>query len=100
MRTFPRICSQGLYALSEHPVGPGLKRNLFFLVTNIEYDIVPGHEAVAPDAYVGASAGELGCWVDCENTRMLLVGNEQCGIPGCWDTGKLYEVLETVTKMF
>lgn len=60
----------------------------------------PGHEVFTPDAYVGASAGELGCWVDCENTRMLLVGSEQCAIPGCWDVGKSSDIPKTISENF
>ncbi|KAF9792299.1 AAA-domain-containing protein [Thelephora terrestris] len=58
----------------------------FFLVANIEYDIIPGREAANPDAYVSASAGELGCWVDCNETRVIQAGNEQSAVPGCRDT--------------
>ncbi|KAF9646869.1 AAA-domain-containing protein [Thelephora ganbajun] len=73
----------------EHPIGSALERNLFFLVTNIEYDVVPAHQTTTPDIYTGASAGELGCWVDCQNTRILQAGTEQSGIPGCWDNAPL-----------
>ena len=98
MRVFFFNCSFSLRTYREHPIGYGLKRNLFFLVTNIEYDIVPGRQGAVPDTYTGASAGELGCWVDCQNTRILQVGIEQSGIPGCWNIGKFCWILRPISS--
>ena len=79
-----------LRACRDHPIGSGLERNLFFLVTNIEYDVIPAHQGTTPDTYTGAPTGELGCWVDCQNTQILQAGTEQLVIPGCWDIGRLF----------
>lgn len=74
-----------------------MKRNLFFLVINIEYGVVLGHDARVPDTYVGASAGELGCWVDSESTRILQASNEQSDVPGYWDIGVFRETPKSIS---
>lgn len=98
MSAFRKVCSVGLHRYRGHPIGFGLQHNVFFLVTNIEYDVVPAYQSTTPDAYVGASAGEFGCWVDCQNTRILQTGTEQSGIPGCWNIGEPYWALGPISS--
>ena len=55
---------------------------VYFIVTNVEHN-VPSRfsEAASPDMYVGATVGELGCWVDPAVTRMVQTGIEHARIP-------------------
>ncbi|KAI0781289.1 AAA-domain-containing protein [Trametes elegans] len=55
---------------------------VYFLVTNLEHN-VPSRlgETSALDMYVGATVGELGCWVDPSATRMVQTGIEHSRIP-------------------
>jgi len=89
VRAFKKVRNFGLYPYRKHPIGSGLESNISFLVTNVEYDVLPAHQCATPDTYADASTGELGCWVDCQTTRILQAGTEQSGIPGCWNIGKL-----------
>nr|GAT57587.1 predicted protein [Mycena chlorophos] len=49
---------------------------VYFLVTNIEHDVLPVH-----DSYLDLAAGELGCSVDAETTRLVQSGVEHCRVP-------------------
>lgn len=55
---------------------------VFFVLTNIDHDVI-SNEAVplSPDAYAGATLGELGCWFDSSVTRMVQTGVEHCRVP-------------------
>ncbi|KAI0373357.1 AAA-domain-containing protein [Pilatotrama ljubarskyi] len=62
---------------------PGEPNELvYFLVTNVEHS-VPSRlgEMSSPDMYVGATVGELGCWVDPSATRMVQTGVEHSRVP-------------------
>jgi peroxin-6 len=52
---------------------------VFFSVTNIEYDVM--RSDTTTDVYVGATFGELGCWVDPGVTRMIQTGVQHSWIP-------------------
>lgn len=55
---------------------------VFFMVTNLEYDVPQnGRHAQPADMYVGSAIGELGCWVDPTFTRMVQTGIEHSTIP-------------------
>ncbi|CDO74862.1 hypothetical protein BN946_scf185004.g12 [Trametes cinnabarina] len=55
---------------------------VYFLVTNIEHSVPSGiGEVASPDMYVGATLGELGCWVDPSATRMVQTGIEHSRVP-------------------
>ena len=51
-------------------------------MTNVEHS-VPSRlgEVSSPDMYVGATVGELGCWVDTSVTRMVQTGIEHARVP-------------------
>ncbi|KAI0668555.1 AAA-domain-containing protein [Trametes maxima] len=55
---------------------------VYFLVTNVEHS-VPSRlgEVSSPDMYVGATVGEMGCWVDPSVTRMVQTGIEHSRVP-------------------
>ncbi|KAJ8469011.1 hypothetical protein ONZ51_g9275 [Trametes cubensis] len=55
---------------------------VYFLVTNVEHS-VPSRlgDVSSPDMYVGATVGELGCWVDPSATRMVQTGIEHSRVP-------------------
>ncbi|TBU46999.1 AAA-domain-containing protein [Dichomitus squalens] len=55
---------------------------VYFLVTNVEHN-VPSRlgDMSSPDMYVGATVGELGCWVDTATTRMVQTGIEHSRVP-------------------
>ncbi|KAH9890705.1 AAA-domain-containing protein [Cubamyces lactineus] len=55
---------------------------VYFLVTNVEHS-VPSRlgDVSSPDLYVGATVGELGCWVDPSATRMVQTGIEHSRVP-------------------
>ncbi|KAK0502993.1 AAA-domain-containing protein [Armillaria luteobubalina] len=55
---------------------------VFFVLTNIDHDVI-SNEAVplSPDAYAGATLGELGCWFESSVTRMVQTGVEHCRVP-------------------
>lgn len=59
---------------------------VYFTVTNVEHS-VPSRlgEASSLDMYVGATVGELGCWIDTSVTRMVQTGIEHSRVP---DMGK------------
>lgn len=57
----------------------GLNEVVYFIVTNIEHDILP-HETT-PDIYGGSITGELGCWIDPTVTRMVQTGVEHTRVP-------------------
>lgn len=55
---------------------------VYFIVTNVEHNVPSRLGAVAsPDMYVGATVGELGCWVDPAVTRMVQTGIEHSRVP-------------------
>ena len=55
---------------------------MYFIVTNVEHS-VPSRlgESSSLDMYVGATVGELGCWVDTTVTRMVQTGIEHSRVP-------------------
>ena len=55
---------------------------MYFTVTNVEHN-VPSRigEMSSPDLYIGATVGELGCWIDTAVTRMVQTGIEHSRIP-------------------
>lgn len=60
----------------------GANELVYFLVTNVEHSVVPRlDEMSSPDMYVGATVGELGCWVDTAVTRMVQTGVEHSRVP-------------------
>ncbi|KAI0350098.1 AAA-domain-containing protein [Trametes cingulata] len=74
---------------------PGEPNELvYFLVTNVEHS-VPSHlgEMSSPDMYVGATVGELGCWVDPSATRMIQTGIEHSRVP---DMGQYLGIVQKV----
>ncbi|KAI0648219.1 AAA-domain-containing protein [Trametes meyenii] len=55
---------------------------VYFLITNVEHSVPPRlGEMSSPDMYVGATVGELGCWVDPSITRMVQTGIEHSRVP-------------------
>lgn len=55
---------------------------VFFLITNLEHDVVKGtEEKGCPDSYVGSTMGELGCWIDFAMTRIIQAGVEHSLVP-------------------
>ncbi|KAF9812997.1 hypothetical protein IEO21_05830 [Rhodonia placenta] len=55
---------------------------VFFMVTNIEHNVIPSHgEVSSSDAYVGSTVGELGCWVNSAVTRIVQTGVEHSRVP-------------------
>ncbi|KAK0459470.1 AAA-domain-containing protein [Desarmillaria tabescens] len=69
------------YPLSDSAPGRA-NEAVFFVLTNIDHDVI-SNEAVSlsPDAYAGATLGELGCWFDSSVTRMVQTGVEHCRVP-------------------
>ncbi len=55
---------------------------VYFIVTNVEHS-VPSRigETSSLDMYVGATVGELGCWIDTAITRMVQTGIEHSRVP-------------------
>ncbi|KAJ7074407.1 P-loop containing nucleoside triphosphate hydrolase protein [Mycena amicta] len=49
---------------------------VYFVVTNIEHDVVPVH-----DSYLDLAGGELGCCIDPQATRLIQSGVEHCRAP-------------------
>ncbi|KAJ7470448.1 P-loop containing nucleoside triphosphate hydrolase protein [Mycena latifolia] len=55
---------------------------VFFLVTNIEHDVIAGAGQISSrDPYLDSTMGELGCWIDPAVTRLIQTGVEHCRIP-------------------
>ncbi|KAL1722738.1 P-loop containing nucleoside triphosphate hydrolase protein [Schizophyllum commune] len=57
---------------------------VFFVITNVEHDAVPGavqSGAGAQDVYAAATYGELGCWIDPVVTRMVQSGVDHAYVP-------------------
>ncbi|KLO07022.1 AAA-domain-containing protein [Schizopora paradoxa] len=55
---------------------------VFFVVTNLEYDVLPQSEdRTFSDSFLQAAMGELGCWVDPTVTRMVQTGLEHSIVP-------------------
>ncbi|KAI5900026.1 AAA-domain-containing protein [Schizophyllum commune H4-8] len=57
---------------------------VFFVITNVEHDAVPGavqSGAGAQDVYAAATYGELGCWIDPGVTRMVQSGVDHAYVP-------------------
>ncbi|CCM06091.1 uncharacterized protein FIBRA_08338 [Fibroporia radiculosa] len=56
---------------------------VYFLVTNIEHNVLTSQcgEGSLQDIYVGATVGELGCWIDSSVTRMIQTGLEHSRVP-------------------
>ncbi|KAK0210498.1 AAA-domain-containing protein [Desarmillaria ectypa] len=69
------------YSLPDYTPGRA-NEAVFFVLTNIDHDVI-SNEAVSlsPDAYAGATLGELGCWFDSSVTRMVQTGVEHCRVP-------------------
>ncbi|KAJ7191062.1 AAA-domain-containing protein [Mycena pura] len=53
---------------------------VYFLITNIEHDVISG-QLSAHDSYLDSAVGELGCWVDPKVTRLIQTGVEHCRVP-------------------
>ncbi|TFK42849.1 P-loop containing nucleoside triphosphate hydrolase protein [Crucibulum laeve] len=61
---------------------PRLNEAIFFIITNIEHDIVAHDpQSLSEDAYMGSTMGELGCWVDAVFTRITQAGVEHARVP-------------------
>jgi peroxin-6 len=55
---------------------------VFFLITNIEHDVMSGTEHISNrDPYLDSTMGELGCWIDPSVTRLIQTGVEHCRVP-------------------
>ncbi|KAJ7231442.1 P-loop containing nucleoside triphosphate hydrolase protein [Mycena haematopus] len=55
---------------------------VFFLITNIEHDVMSGTEQISNrDPYLDSTMGELGCWIDPSVTRLIQTGVEHCRVP-------------------
>ncbi|KAF7359478.1 Peroxisomal biogenesis factor 6 [Mycena sanguinolenta] len=55
---------------------------VFFLITNIEHDVMSGTEQISNrDSYLDSTMGELGCWIDPSVTRLIQSGVEHCRVP-------------------
>jgi hypothetical protein len=54
---------------------------VYFIITNIEHDVPSSMQSEAPDMYLGATLGELGCWIDTSITRMIQTGVEHMRVP-------------------
>ncbi|KAJ7746664.1 P-loop containing nucleoside triphosphate hydrolase protein [Mycena metata] len=55
---------------------------VFFVITNIEHDVMSGTEQISNhDSYLDSTLGELGCWIDPSITRLIQTGGEHCRIP-------------------
>ncbi|KAJ6547239.1 AAA-domain-containing protein [Mycena capillaripes] len=55
---------------------------VFFLITNIEHDVMSTIEQIPNgDPYVDSTMGELGCWIDPSVTRLIQTGVEHCRVP-------------------
>ncbi|RDX45475.1 AAA-domain-containing protein [Lentinus brumalis] len=70
-------------AVGEADLGSGNANELvYFIVTNVEHS-VPSRigETSSLDMYVGATVGELGCWIDTSITRMVQTGIEHSRVP-------------------
>jgi hypothetical protein len=62
---------------------------VFFLVTNIDYDVVSTKDGGSlSDVYIGSTVGEMGCWVDPRTTKMIQTGLEQSRVPDVATEGK------------
>ncbi|KAJ3843702.1 AAA-domain-containing protein [Lentinula raphanica] len=59
-----------------------LNEIVFFMITNVEYNVAPNNNTnQTVDTYFGSTAGELGCWVDPESTRMIQAGIDHSFVP-------------------
>ncbi|KAF9052790.1 AAA-domain-containing protein [Panaeolus papilionaceus] len=66
----------------EMPISPNRKNaTVFFKVTNVEYESVNSSNGASRDIYSGSTLGELGCWVDASQTRVVQVGVEHARVP-------------------
>ncbi|CAL1703853.1 unnamed protein product [Somion occarium] len=55
---------------------------VYFVVTNVEHDVVQATDAPASmDAYLDSNVGELGCWVNPTVTRIMQEGIEHARAP-------------------
>ncbi|KAJ7093066.1 AAA-domain-containing protein [Mycena epipterygia] len=55
---------------------------IFFVITNVEHDVVAGTEQISNrDPYLDSTMGELGCWIDPAVTRLIQTGVEHCRVP-------------------
>lgn len=55
---------------------------VYFMVTNLEYDVVKTDVSQTfMDAYISATMGEFGCWVDSEITKVVQAGVEHSFVP-------------------
>jgi peroxin-6 len=73
---------------------PSPSEAVFFLVTNVEHDVVSSEDdGNLPDTYIGSTVGELGCWVDPHVTRMIQTGLEQSRVPDNSSHGRAGETM-------
>lgn len=54
---------------------------VFFVITNIEHDVPAKLDDGRADMYLGATMGELGCWLDTAVTRVIQTGVEHARVP-------------------
>ncbi|KAJ7684814.1 AAA-domain-containing protein [Mycena polygramma] len=55
---------------------------VFFLITNIEHDVMTTNEQLSSnDPYLDSTMGEMGCWIDPSVTRLIQTGVEHCRVP-------------------
>ncbi|RXW18100.1 hypothetical protein EST38_g7753 [Candolleomyces aberdarensis] len=79
--------------LDGHPNSNGL---VFFMITNVEYEILADNSGVdSQDMFLGSRMGELGCFVDPEVTRIVQAGLEHSRIP---DVGAYFETDHTSSR--
>ncbi|KAJ4488270.1 AAA-domain-containing protein [Lentinula aciculospora] len=75
---------------------------IFFMVTNVEYNVPPGDSSnPTVDTYFGSTAGELGCWFDPDSTRMVQAGVEHSFVPdvgGYFGSDRKQALLEAAGK--
>ena len=71
---------------TKHTISSSASANevVYFMVTNIEHDVVAADTDTTDDIFVRCIMGEYGCWVDTLVTRMAQVGVEHSRVP---DTG-------------
>ncbi|PPQ98809.1 hypothetical protein CVT24_003363, partial [Panaeolus cyanescens] len=70
---------------------------VFFKVTNIEYESVNSSNGALRDIYSGSTLGELGCWVDPAQTRIIQVGVEHARVP---DVHSYFELDSFASKLY
>ena len=69
-----------LYSILDDP--QDANELVYFTITNVEHNLLSRlGESGSPDMYLGATVGELGCWIDPSITRMVQTGIEHSRIP-------------------